>query len=130
MKIVNSAQMVKIDQETQGRYGMPDLLLMENAGQKIYSHIQKHILQKNKHIVFLTGKGNNGGDALVIARQCAVDGNNAITVVLAAGEPASKSLAFMHLKICRGLQLDIIDYTKEQTKIHKILSAAAPLVSQ
>jgi len=127
MKIVNSKQMVQIDQETQSLFKIPALLLMENAGQKIYTHINEHIWKKentSKNCVFLVGKGNNGGDALVIARQCAIDGLNNITIILTNGKPASASLAFMQLKICEALQLLIIDYTKEQDRVYKVLAGS------
>lgn len=127
MKIVNSTQMAKIDQETQKSFGIPDTLLMENAGQKIYTCINKHILKNagtHHKIVFLVGKGNNGGDALVIARQYAIESGNNVSIIIAQGEPASTSLAFMHLKICRALKLEIIDYSKEREKTHKSLAAS------
>jgi hydroxyethylthiazole kinase-like uncharacterized protein yjeF len=127
MKIVNARQMAEIDQETQNKYKIPAALLMENAGQKLYTYLNQNILtnkEHSPHLVFLVGRGNNAGDALVIARQCAIDGWKNISIILGNGEPTSESLACMHLNICRALQLVIIDYTKQRNKSQKIIHSA------
>ena len=111
MKLVNSLQMTKIDRETQEQFAFPALLLMENAGIKIYSFIKKNIWRQKelpRTCVILAGKGNNGGDALVIARQCIDDLRNGIHIILAAGRPDEKSLCGINLKICKSLGIQII----------------------
>ena len=51
------------------RYGIPGLLLMENAGRAVAEGVRK--LQRDsrqKRIILLCGGGNNGGDGIVAAR--------------------------------------------------------------
>jgi NAD(P)H-hydrate epimerase len=61
--------MREADRLTTERYGIPGLQLMENAGAAIASFLQRQFdgIERRK-IVVLCGKGNNGGDGLVVAR--------------------------------------------------------------
>ena len=69
MKVLTAAQMREADRLTTERYGIPSLQLMENAGAAIAEFLREKIsgLARRK-IVVLCGKGNNGGDGLVVAR--------------------------------------------------------------
>jgi NAD(P)H-hydrate epimerase len=69
MKILTAAQMREADRLTVTQYGIPNLQLMENAGAAIAGFLREKFagLTRGK-IVVLCGKGNNGGDGLVIAR--------------------------------------------------------------
>jgi len=69
MKILTAAQMQEIDRLTTERYGVPSLMLMENAGRGIVEFIaQRFPPLEGRKIVILCGRGNNGGDGLVVAR--------------------------------------------------------------
>ena len=61
--------MQEIDERAVIDYGVPSLELMENAGQGIVDALTRrfHDLSTKRILVFC-GKGNNGGDGLVIAR--------------------------------------------------------------
>lgn len=73
-----------IDRIAIEQIGIPELVLMENAGLRCAEWI-RHRLRPGNAVV-LCGTGNNGGDGLVIARQLAVTGLP--VAVLLAGEPA------------------------------------------
>ncbi|WP_286233837.1 NAD(P)H-hydrate dehydratase [Thalassotalea sediminis] len=62
--------------------------LMEKAGQAVFSHIQEQY-PKVTQLFVLAGKGNNGGDGLVIARLAYEAGLN-VTVYLCAEEEQIK----------------------------------------
>ncbi len=47
-------------------FGIPGIVLMENAGRGITDVLLSH--QPKQHIVICCGKGNNGGDGFVVAR--------------------------------------------------------------
>ncbi|AEV30803.1 yjeF-like protein, hydroxyethylthiazole kinase-related protein [Sphaerochaeta pleomorpha str. Grapes] len=66
-QLVSSAAMATIDSDAQLQYKIPGLSLMETAGFKIWASLAAEI-HKEQHLVFLCGGGNNGGDALVVAR--------------------------------------------------------------
>lgn len=69
MKLLKAEQMKEIDQRASQEYLIPSIVLMENAGLQALDTIM-HILDElsGKSIVILAGRGNNGGDGLVIAR--------------------------------------------------------------
>jgi len=69
MKILNSAQMREADRLTTERYGVPSLQLMENAGTGVVEFLAAQWPDlAHRRVVVLCGKGNNGGDGLVVAR--------------------------------------------------------------
>src|SRR5579875_845190 len=50
--------------------GIPGLILMENAGSRVVAFLEKKFAPLRDHrIVIICGKGNNGGDGFVVARQ-------------------------------------------------------------
>lgn len=67
MKIVTAEQMKQIDRSAIDQRNIPSLRLMEHAGKAVATAIVKDF-PAAKQIAILVGKGNNGGDALVIAR--------------------------------------------------------------
>jgi hydroxyethylthiazole kinase-like uncharacterized protein yjeF len=69
LKVLTSEEMREVDRLTAER-GIPNLILMENAGHRVIEFMQRRWadLSKNRVVVFC-GKGNNGGDGLVVARQ-------------------------------------------------------------
>ncbi len=68
MKVVTAEQMHHIDQTAAG-IGLTTEILMENAGRAIAEETKKLLNGAiGKHILVLTGPGNNGGDGLVAAR--------------------------------------------------------------
>ena len=87
--ILTAARMGEVDRATIAR-GVPGLVLMENAGERVYE-LLAHCFSPlaRQRIVVLCGKGNNGGDGFVVARQVATRvGTDRLDVVL-MGEPES-----------------------------------------
>lgn len=69
LKVVDSETMRAIDEEAIKGYGLPGIALMENAGRSVVEVILKNFPNlKDKNISIFCGKGNNGGDGLVVAR--------------------------------------------------------------
>src|SRR5208283_2655191 len=69
MKILTASEMQRIDRLTTERYGVPSLTLMENAGRAVVEFLVARLAPlAQQRIVILCGKGNNGGDGLVVAR--------------------------------------------------------------
>jgi NAD(P)H-hydrate epimerase len=70
MKLVTSESMRAIDNECIQNVGIPGLKLMENAGLGTVRFIEREITPlTDKRITVVCGKGNNGGDGFVIARE-------------------------------------------------------------
>jgi len=69
MKILTAAEMREVDRRTI-ESGIPGLVLMENAGHRVMEFLERRFAPlAAQRIVVLCGKGNNGGDGMVIARQ-------------------------------------------------------------
>lgn len=68
MNIVPSHTMRELDRKAIETYGIASLDLMEHAGEGVVRVIQKYFPGGHQRAVILVGRGNNGGDALVVAR--------------------------------------------------------------
>lgn len=88
-RLLRSEEMQELDRRTQELFGIPGAILMENAGQKAWALLRKRLAgddagerpQTSRPILFVAGNGNNGGDVLVMARQCIVEGEHTPTIV-------------------------------------------------
>ena len=87
MKVVTGATMQEIDRRAIHEFGVPGLVLMENAGAGCVAAIMEmYGYQGGKHAVVVAGKGNNGGDGFVIARLLHEQGWQVATFVIARKE--------------------------------------------
>src|SRR6266852_5881229 len=69
MKVLTAAQMREVDRLTIER-GIPGLILMENAGIRVVEFLTERFSPlSGERVAVICGKGNNGGDGLVVARQ-------------------------------------------------------------
>lgn len=69
MYLVTAEQMRQVDHNTITELGIPEMVLMENAGKSVVEFLKEQFHDlKNKTITIVAGAGNNGGDALVVAR--------------------------------------------------------------
>jgi len=86
-KAVSTRQMRDIDRAAIERHGIPELVLMENAGMAAMRFLEKCLNGlEGKRIGIFCGKGNNGGDGFVLARQLFVRGNDPAVYLLAKRE--------------------------------------------
>jgi NAD(P)H-hydrate epimerase len=86
-----------LDAAAARRFGIPTLLLMENAGRSCADEVE-HLLRPGQPVTVLCGRGNNGGDGLVIARHLAQRGCS-VRVWLAAPRRTFKGDAAVNLAI-------------------------------
>jgi hydroxyethylthiazole kinase-like uncharacterized protein yjeF len=99
MKILTSAEMRGIDRAAIEDLGIPGVVLMENAGQRIYRAIKFRFPEiADERIVVVAGKGNNGGDGFVVARHLSNAGARPEVILLASRE-AIKGDAAVNLAI-------------------------------
>ena len=69
MKIVTAKEMQDIDRTAIDDYGIPGIVLMENAAKGVIASLFKKFPDiKDKKVGIFAGKGNNGGDGLAVAR--------------------------------------------------------------
>ena len=69
MRVLTAAEMREVDRGTIS-LGISDAVLMENAGHRVVEFLAERFAPlERQRIVILCGKGNNGGDGIVVARQ-------------------------------------------------------------
>jgi hydroxyethylthiazole kinase-like uncharacterized protein yjeF len=96
MKVTTADEMRTIDSETINNYGIPGVVLMERAGLSVASRV-KELVGRGKVIIF-SGRGNNGGDGFVVARNLHNDGWD-VRVFLTAKPEDLRGDALLHYKI-------------------------------
>lgn len=69
MKRVTRQEMKELDRQAIEEFGIPAIVLMENAGRVVAEEVLKLLdLSNPGQVVVLCGRGNNGGDGFVVAR--------------------------------------------------------------
>jgi NAD(P)H-hydrate epimerase len=85
MKILTADEMRTVDRLTTERYGIASLDLMRNAGASVARFVLREFSACSQ-LVVLCGKGNNGGDGFVAARELEAAGRKVRVLLL--GYPA------------------------------------------
>lgn len=103
MKVLTAAQMREVDRRTI-ELGIPSLVLMENAGHRVVEFLAETFRPlAAQRIVVICGKGNNGGDGFVIARQLHTRiPPKALWVVLAADPESLRGDAAENFRMLRA----------------------------
>jgi len=75
-KVLTAEEMREVDRLTTEKYGIPSILLMENAAHAAARVITEKLggSVAGKSFLILCGKGNNGGDGAALARVLALSG--------------------------------------------------------
>jgi hydroxyethylthiazole kinase-like uncharacterized protein yjeF len=103
MKVLTAAQMQEIDRLTTERYGVPSLTLMENAGRSVVKFLhQRFSPLEAQEIVVLCGRGNNGGDGMVVARMLRELGIKPSVLLLAEPERLSGDAEVNYKRLAEG----------------------------
>ena len=133
--MVSAEQMRQIEEKAIHHYGIPSLLLMENAAWAVVAEIRRSLLGhdgqkelRGRKAVILAGKGNNGGDGLAVARQLMFQGMD-VTVLLFAGLQELKGDAALNLQLYQGTlgKLFVIEGEK-QRRLTRLALAQADVV--
>lgn len=67
--VVDRETAERLDHLAMSEYGVPGMILMENAGLRIAEQIALRFHDKGKtKVIIVSGRGNNGGDGFVVAR--------------------------------------------------------------
>jgi len=84
IRLATGDEMRRADRRVMERHGVPTLLLMENAGRGAADVIERVLGPVvGRQVAVVAGKGQNGGDGFVVARQLATRGAG-VSVWLAA----------------------------------------------
>lgn len=104
--ILSAAQMRELDRKVIEEFGIPSLVLMENAGKGIAELIARDFLKHFRlSAVVLCGRGNNGGDGAVIARWLKIWGYDVRIVRVGSGEVSPD--ARINFALCDKLDIPV-----------------------
>lgn len=116
-------QVRAFDKHAIEQLGIPAAVLMENAGRGAAAILQS--LRITGRVVLCCGKGNNGGDGLVMARHLANAGFGVLTLLFARPEDISAD-AQVQWNIVRkiGLATQLLPQTIDETNLAATLAGA------
>ena len=107
MEIVTGEQMRRIDRRAIDGLGIPSLRLMEAAGQGVARALARDFPDiRDRRVTLLCGKGNNGGDGLVVARHLAENGIVPTVVLLSRADQLKRDAAH-NLRLARERGLEV-----------------------
>ena len=107
MKILNAEEMRNIDRRTTERFGVPSIVLMENAASAVVDAIFERYPESDR-VALLCGTGANGGDGFAAARH--LENRGVVPVVIIVGDrDAIRGDARTNLTICEQLGIPIYD---------------------
>lgn len=105
MRILTAASMSGVDRVAIEDFGIPSLVLMENAALGLVEAIAESYPQARTVAIFC-GPGNNGGDGLALARHLTIRGYQ-VDLILATGGRELAGDAGIQLDICQAQGLSI-----------------------
>jgi ADP-dependent NAD(P)H-hydrate dehydratase / NAD(P)H-hydrate epimerase len=107
MRLVKASEMHEMDRLTIEEVGIAGIVLMENAARGATRVFLEHFEPpRNSHVLFLCGRGNNGGDGYVMARYFHQKGYMATVLVLSEFQKISGD-ALTNLAIILKMGLDV-----------------------
>lgn len=121
MRILDVESMHEVDRAAIEDFGIPSLVLMENAAIGLADAIAESYPEVASAAIFC-GPGNNGGDGLALARHLTIRGYHVEVSLLTSGR-APRGDALVQLNICQGQGVPISEYGPEDDLHHAIESA-------
>lgn len=109
LRICSSVEMRELDRIADQEYGLDATLLMENAGRAISQIILERfpLAGKRTEILVFAGKGNNAGDAFVVARRL-LGLNRRVRVFHLETESGYKDAALRNFQILKRLKAKMV----------------------
>ncbi len=111
LKIYNIEEIRRLDRIAIDDYGIPSMILMENAGGAVASLIQEMFSQRT--VIIVSGTGNNGGDGFVVARKLYSYGFN-VKVIVVGNIEKLKNVTLENYKILNKIGIKIFNIREEK----------------
>ena len=109
MYLVTTDEMQRMDQSTIASFGIPGRLLMENAGRGATAFFLEALYRHHPGAVAIAaGRGNNGGDGLVMARYLHQQGIR-VTVFLLATSDRVAGDAAANLELLKRMGVAVVE---------------------
>ena len=116
MKVFQTHQIREIDSITIQEEPIDSFQLMKRASRLFFERLITH-LDQNEHIVILAGSGNNGGDALVIAKLLIQIGQNCTVYLVNPKNKLSNDCQSAHDELSSLCNIQTIQ-TAEEVALH------------
>ena len=113
MKILTAEQIRKVDEMTIRLNEISSLDLMERAAKSFYDFFVTQVADRKKLILIVAGQGNNGGDALAVARMLYREGYIVTVWIVGQGSGYSEDCAH-NLSLLKELSIDPVFVENEQ----------------
>lgn len=127
LKVTSAAQMREMDRRTIEEFGIPSLVLMENAALRVVDVIASRFGPlRGKRIAVVCGKGNNGGDGFAIARHLATRFEAIVEILLTADPTGLMGDAAANYKMARAFGLSFQEYEDGLGVIMGLVDCAEP----
>jgi len=122
MKIVTADEMQQIDRRAIERFGIPSIVLMENAAIAVVDAIFEHYPQCERAAIFC-GTGSNGGDGFAVARH--LENRGVVPNVIVVGDRSRiAGDAATNLAVCERLLIPIYDVRDSESLDGALIRAA------
>ncbi len=119
--VLTSAQSREVDRLALEEFGLPTLVLMENAARGV-AHAALDVIGRGERVLVLAGPGNNGADALAATRHLHNAGVS-VEVVLAYPPALCKTDCALHLRVVQRMGIPVRTWSR-----HEPLASVAPHV--
>lgn len=106
MKVSTVAQMRSLDRAASDKFGISEDILMENAGNAVFSFIKDKIGINNKKFIIFAGTGNNGGDGFVVGRKIYAEGGR-VKIFIVGDKERLKGAAKKNYEILLKMGVDV-----------------------
>ncbi len=115
MYLVTAAEMQQMDGETIRSFGIPGRVLMENAGRGVSRVLfDKFHATAGRRLAILAGRGNNGGDGFVVARNAAGRGLAVVVYLLTRADRVTGD-ARANLDLLEPLEVPVVEIPDGQS---------------
>lgn len=130
MKLAMAAEMRNIDKMAINDFGIPEIVLMENASREISRNMRYMLGElRDKRICILCGTGNNGGDGLAAARHLSNGGAKVKIFLLGRLDRLTPSAAVNYNIVKNmGLEVQLLESAKDWEKLKVVLKFSDAIV--
>ncbi|WP_297637816.1 NAD(P)H-hydrate epimerase [uncultured Clostridium sp.] len=102
MEVLSKEALKEMDNKAINDFGIPSIVLMENAGEKI----KNKVINEGETFIIICGTGNNGGDGLVVGRKLILENKKVHIFVVGNMEKGTKDFK-VNLKILLNMKTNI-----------------------
>lgn len=127
-KVVTVKQIQALDKIAIEKYGVPSLVLMENAGRSVAGEVIKRIKKPDAaRVCVICGLGNNAGDGFVVARHLINAGIRTKVFLVGRGSRLKQDAA-VHYRILKKLKYPVQEAWLKPAALEREISRADVVV--